>query len=199
MDDPAREAAVPSGGMADPVLAFVGVLIGAGVAALASVITALVTARLAGGRETRARLFDARREFYVEALRAVGIARHAIDSPIPEAVAADIPERTVTFMAQMELLGSKAVVTAYGDLVNAVLMLLQLRQQVLPDGGQWGDAEMAQFMTTVEVQTLGQAIYVAETRLRDLMRTDLGTPVLGPLALPADPLPTRPPGDTAPE
>jgi hypothetical protein len=63
-------------------LAFLGVLVGAGIAAITSVITALLTAKLAERRETRARLFDARRVTYAEAIRATGIARHSILEPI---------------------------------------------------------------------------------------------------------------------
>ena len=55
-----------------------GVLLGAVVATGSSLVTALVTAELTERRKTRARLFDVRREFYVEALRATGVARHAI-------------------------------------------------------------------------------------------------------------------------
>lgn len=77
-----------------------GVLLGAVVATGSSLVTALVTAELIERREARARLFDVRREFYVEALRATGVARHAIVEPIPEGVGVTA-ERSVAEVLRM--------------------------------------------------------------------------------------------------
>jgi hypothetical protein len=94
------------------------------------VITALVTARLTERRETRARLFDVRRQVYVEALRAVSIARHAVTDPIPDDMGVSVAQSSM-FMAQLELLGTPEVHRAYGELMVPLVEAVE-RRATLP-------------------------------------------------------------------
>lgn len=173
--------------MSDPVLAFVGVLIGAGVAAVTSLITALVTAKLAEGRETRARLFDVRRETYAEALRAAGLLRHGITDPLPEDAVVDMGQ-VAMFMAQLELLGSADVHRAYGELIAPSVEAAELRLAAQTD------AEVDALFSSQKMQQLMSEIGDAEVKLRDLMRKDLGGKPLGAVDVHADR--ARAPGET---
>lgn len=161
--------------MSTAVLAFIGVLIGAGVAALASVTTALVTARQTERRETRARLFDVRREVYVEAMRAAGIARHAVANAITEDVGVGVAQ-TASFMAQLELLGTPEVHRAYGELLVPLVEAVNRRAALPPDATA---DDVASFFGSPEMQQLAEVVGRAEVRLRDLMRRNLGNPPLG--------------------
>ncbi len=137
--------------MSTPLLAFAGVLLGAGVAAFTSVVTVLLTAKLTERRETRARLFDARRQVYVEALHVARLARRSVTEPPREDVSIAVA-RMSTLMIQLQLLGSLEVHRAYDELVKSL--------------GEWHqDATVAQ---------LGAAVSAAEVKVRDLMRRDLG-------------------------
>jgi len=156
-----------------PLLGFLGVLLGAGVAALTNVITALATARLTERRETRARLFDVRRWVYVDALRAVSIARQALVEPVPED-AIDVRE-TSQFMAQLELLGSPEVFRAYGRLLDPLTLALEGNMRI---------EERANVLNVIRA---------AEAHLRDFIWGDLGGAPLGFADLPSGPDAESPP------
>jgi hypothetical protein len=97
-------------------VAFWAVLIGAGIAAIGSVIATLLTAKLAERRERRARLFDTRRTTYAEALHAASVAKYALTEPVIGDPGMDT-QRVGQFMAELELLGSPEVYRAYGELM----------------------------------------------------------------------------------
>jgi hypothetical protein len=171
--------AVLGGRVSKEAIAFWAALIGAGVGAISSAITALLTARFTERRERRARLFDARRVVYVEALRGTSLGRFAITNPVLGDPGMGI-EHVSRFMAELELLGSPDVYRAYGELSGLVFEALGIVEQVRSS---WTDepteAEIQALRGSERMRQLVAALGPAETKLRDAMRKDLGEEAMG--------------------
>jgi hypothetical protein len=148
------------------------VLLGALIAAGASLIAALLTAWLARRRETRARLFDVRREAYTEALRFVSLAQHTITAPpTPHLGAAPLDASRI--MAELELLGSPAVHSAFVDLTMNTIETHEFRHHLVEAAK--SDDEAIQLMRdSSDLDQQLRSLQILQGKLISKMRKDLG-------------------------
>jgi hypothetical protein len=148
------------------------ILLGALIAAGASVATALITAWLTRQRETRARLFDARREVYTEALRFVSLAQHTITAP-PSPHLGAAPLDASRIMAELELLGSPTVHSSFVDLTMKTIDTHEFRNHLLEPAT--SDDEALQLMrNSSELDQQLRALQILQGNLVSKMRKDLG-------------------------
>jgi hypothetical protein len=112
-----------------PIGESIQVLVGALIAAGASLVTAWLTELLTRKRETRGRLFDVRRELYAEALRFVSVAQHTITENIAED-AGFAPFDASRIIAQLEVLASPGVHSTIVLLSYRIPEVVELRDTI---------------------------------------------------------------------
>jgi hypothetical protein len=157
-------------------LAFGGVAFGALLSAGAALLTARLTSGAAARREAAARLFDARRACYSAALRTISIMRHQIFNGSPPGESLISISEITEFMAQLEILGTKAVHHSYGVLSGLVVSNLEYVETIRSQGSQ---DYLRQVFESESMREQSDKIVAAETKLRDAMRQDLGVAPLG--------------------